>query len=125
MKNRTQASYEKVLQKVCEILSEELKNVESILLRTDNEPGAYQAWAVIFGPNGLGKKFSHKLCFFHWRQAIRRKFEKVEKNFDTTKKGSRNWKYYIWASYLPLLPVPILEFLKNEFISLVPEMYKG
>ena len=127
MKRRTQEAYEFVLRKLVELLSDQLENVESISLRTDNESACYNAFEVVFGANGMGKIFNHSLCFFHWRQGIVKKFKQRNKDFfrhDENGKKSKNFKFFLWASYLPLMPVPVIEFLKSVFLEIVPEAFQ-
>ena len=97
MKRRNQESYEFVLRKLVELLSDELENVESISVRTDNESAAYNAFEIVFGRNGLGKNFKHYLCFFHWRQGITKKFKDRDVDFFHLKDGkkSKNFKYFL------------------------------
>ena len=126
MKRRNQESYEFVLRKLVELLSDELEKVESISVRTDNETAAFNAFEVVFGRNGLGKKFNHYLCFFHWRQGITKNFKQRDIDFFQLKDGkkSKNYKYFLWASYLPLMPEPVLEFLRSTFLDIVPDAFQ-
>ena len=62
MKYKSRECYEKVLEELSEILVDELKNVNSVSLRTDNESAQYLAWEKVFGACGLGKEFVSQLC---------------------------------------------------------------
>ena len=122
MRKKTQEAYEKVLIEFARIAAIQLEKVSKVIIRTDNEPGSFQAWNRVFGADGLGKEVCHHLCLFHWKQALIRRFKKLDTDFFQKQK---NIKFYIWAAQMPLMPIETLEFLKTILLDIVPEFLQG
>lgn len=128
MKNRQQYLYEKVLNKFHEIYENELAYVETIEVKTDEEPAQFNAWCKVFGKHGLGKDLTVTNCFFHYNKNLTENFKKVDKTFFRFEGADRkkNYKFYLWLKYLPFMPTTTIEYLSEHFFKeKIPDCLKG
>ena len=104
MTGKSGALYEKVFEEFFKLHIEEMDAVKKIYLRTDDEIAEYSGFERACQIFDI--EVQHNLCSFHWGRLYRKKFSKLDPNlfeFDQNGKRCKNFKYYIFVKYLPLL----------------------
>ena len=104
MKGKSGALYDQVFEEFLKIHIEEMENCKKIYLRTDDEIAEYTGFEKACQIFGI--EVHHNLCQFHWARLYKDKFKKLDPNlleFDENGKRCKNFKYYLFVKYLPLL----------------------